>query len=119
VGSFFQPSNFFLLAQAAALASLGDGHHVRQSVAVNNEERSRVAAACGELGLRAVPSVCNFVLVDVGRPAKPVFEALLKRGVIVRPVGNYELPNHLRITIGTPPENERLIEGLGAVVNGR
>jgi histidinol-phosphate aminotransferase len=52
-------------------------------------------------------------MIDCGRPAPPVYEAMLRRGVIVRPVGNYGLPNHLRITIGTREQNERLLAALG------
>jgi histidinol-phosphate aminotransferase len=60
--------------------------------------------------------VGNFILVDMGTQAAPLFEALLRRGVIVRPVGNYGLPQHLRISIGTEPENDRLIKALGEVL---
>ena len=59
---------------------------------------------------------CNFVCVDFGRPAAPVYEALLRAGVIVRPVANYGMPNHLRITIGRPEENLRFITALKQVM---
>ncbi len=75
-----------------------------------------MAAAFDRLGLRQIPSVGNFILVDFGRPAAPVYEALLRRAVIVRPVGNYGLPDCLRISIGTPEENTRLIAALSAVI---
>ena len=68
------------------------------------------------LGLKVVPSAGNFLLVDLGRPAGPVFEGLLRRGVIARPVGNYGLPNHLRITTGTLDQTRRAIEALASVV---
>lgn len=111
-----QPFNVNSLAQAAALAALGDVAHVEHSVAMNGRERERVASACKQLGLVVGPSACNFVLVGLQRNAAPVFEALLRRGVIVRPVDNYGLPDHLRISIGTPAENDRLIEGLRVVI---
>jgi histidinol-phosphate aminotransferase len=57
--------------------------------------------------------VGNFVSVDLGRPAGPINGALLRRGVIVRPIANYGLPNHLRVSIGLPEENARFIEALG------
>jgi histidinol-phosphate aminotransferase len=111
-----QPFNTSLVAQAAALAALDDQPHLARSVALNREELARVAAACRDLGLGVIPSAGNFVLVDMGAPAAPLFEALLRRGVIVRPVGNYGLPRHLRISIGTEPENDRLIAALAAVL---
>ena len=111
-----QPFNTSLVAQVAALAALGDQAHLARGVALNRRELARVSAACREFGLGVIPSVCNFILVDMGTPAAPLFEALLRRGVIVRPVGNYGLPQHLRISIGTERENDRLIEALGEVL---
>jgi len=111
-----QPFNTSLVAQAAALAALGDHEHLAHGVALNRRELARVSAACRQLGLGVIPSVGNFVLVDMGAPAAPLFEALLRRGVIVRPVGNYGLPQHLRISIGTEPENDRLIAALAEVL---
>lgn len=110
-----QPFNCNSLAQAAALAALDDAEHLARSVALNNTELERVSVACMELGFDVVPSVGNFLLVGMGREAQPVFEALLREGVIVRPVANYGLPEHLRISIGTPTENDRLIRALEKV----
>ena len=64
------------------------------------------------LGLGVPPSAGNFVLADLGRPALPVYEALLRAGIIVRPVGNYGLPHHLRITVGLPEDNARLLAAM-------
>ena len=64
------------------------------------------------LGLSWIPSVGNFVTVDVGQPAMPVFDKMLKKGVIVRPVANYGMPNHLRFTVGLAIENERALTAL-------
>ncbi len=72
--------------------------------------------ACRRLGLSGLPSAGNFLCVDMGRSGREVFLALLKRGVIARPVDNYGLPNFLRISIGTEAENTRLIEALTAVL---
>jgi histidinol-phosphate aminotransferase len=107
-----QPFNTSSLAQAAALAALADEAHLARSIELNALGLRQVGAACAELGLGVVPSVGNFLLVDVGAAAHPLFEALLRAGVIVRPVANYDLPNHLRITIGLPAENERLVAAL-------
>jgi histidinol-phosphate aminotransferase len=65
-----------------------------------------------------VPSAGNFVLVDLKQSALPIYEALLGKGVIVRPVGVYELPNHLRITIGTSAENQLFLQALTEVLTG-
>ncbi|NHA14518.1 histidinol-phosphate transaminase [Thioalkalivibrio sp. XN279] len=111
-----QPFNSSLVAQVAALAALGDHAHLARGVALNRRELARVSAACSALGLGVIPSVGNFILVDTGTQAAPLFEALLRRGVIVRPVGNYGLPQHLRISIGTESENDRLIKALGEVL---
>ena len=59
-----------------------------------------------------LPSAANFVLVDCKQPASPWYEALLRKGVIVRGVENYDLPNHMRVTVGTPEQNRRLIDTL-------
>jgi len=111
-----QPFNTSSLAQAAALAALEDTAHLARSVEMNATESQRVAKACTELGFGVVPSVGNFLLVDLLTEARPVFEALLREAVIVRPVANYALPNHLRISIGTPAENDRLLAALRTVV---
>jgi histidinol-phosphate aminotransferase len=111
-----QPFNTSSVAQAAALAALADTPHLTRSVELNADGLRRVASACAELGLGVVPSVGNFLLVDLGRDAMPVFEALLREGVIVRPVGNYGLPNHLRISIGLTAENDRLVDALARVL---
>ncbi|HUG99731.1 MAG TPA: histidinol-phosphate transaminase [Gammaproteobacteria bacterium] len=111
-----QPFNTSSLAQAAALAALQDEAHLARSVELNAAGLQRVAAACADLGLGVLPSVGNFLLVDMRVAAQPLFEALLREAVIVRPVANYGLPNHLRISIGTPAENERLVSALQKVL---
>jgi len=111
-----QPFNTSALAQAAALAALEDNAHLARGVELNAAESARVATACRALGLGVNPSVGNFVLVDMGAPAQPLFDAMLREGVIVRPVANYELPNHLRISIGLPSENDRLLAALEKVM---
>ncbi len=103
-----QPFNVNSLAQAAALAALGDADHVAASVALNREGMAELRAGCDRLGLGYIPSVGNFLTVDLGRAAAPIYEALLREGCITRPVANYGLPNHLRVTIGLPTENAPL-----------
>lgn len=111
-----QPFNVNALALEAARAAMKDQAHLQRSVALNNEQRDVVAAGLKELGLRFVPSVANFILVDMDRLAMPVYEDLLRQGVIVRPVGNYGLPEHLRISIGTAEQNQRLLQALRQVL---
>lgn len=110
------PFNVNQPAQAAACAALDDAEFVAESVRLNHQGLAYVSAALAERGLSAIPSVANFVCVDVAGPAGPVFEALLRAGVIVRPVGGYGLPRHLRISIGRPEENHRLIAALDRVL---
>jgi histidinol-phosphate aminotransferase len=110
-----QPFNVNALAQIAALAALDDDEHVARTRANNREGLAYLRAACERLGCRYVPSWANFLLIEVGDGAR-VYEALLRRGVIVRPMDVYGLPRHLRVTVGTPAENERFVESLSAVL---
>jgi histidinol-phosphate aminotransferase len=106
------------LALAAGEAALADEEHVRRARELNAQGLALLAAACQRLGLAYIPSVGNFIAVDVGRPAGPVYEALLRRGVIVRPLAPYGMPNHLRITIGTPAQMQRLLAALPQALAG-
>lgn len=110
------PFNVNALAQVAAAAALEDRAHVTRTIAGTAEGRAALAAGLTALGFRPVPSVTNFLLVDVRRDGAAVAEALLRRGVIVRPMGAYGLPTHLRITVGTAAENARALEALRAVL---
>jgi histidinol-phosphate aminotransferase len=112
-----QPFNCNSLAQAAAVAALADEAFVSRSVEVNRSGMAQVTAAFDALGLRYLPSYGNFVLVQVGDGAA-VYEGLLRRGVIVRPVANYGLPQWLRVTIGLAEENDRFIAALREVLRG-
>jgi histidinol-phosphate aminotransferase len=108
------PFNVGSLGQEAAIAALDDGEHVEKSRRINREERARLAPALKELGLEVAPSQANFLFVDARRPAKELYDRLLRLGVIVRPFGN--LPTCMRITVGTPPENDRLLAALREVL---
>jgi len=108
------PFNVGWLGQVAAAAALDDQQHVETSRNTNRSERARLGRALAELGWKIAPSQANFVYVDVGRPARQLYEALLRLGVIVRPFGG--LPTCLRITVGTARENDRLLETLREVV---
>ena len=107
-----QAFNVNSIALAAARAALDDKAHLDESVRVNREGMSQLEAGLDRLGLRRYSSRGNFILVDCGRPAGSIYEAMLRQGVIVRPVGNYQLPTHLRLTIGTRLQNERMLAAL-------
>jgi len=107
-----QPFNVNSLAQAAAIAALADTVYVEESARVNREGMRQIEAGLARLGVAFVPSHGNFLLVNVGDGAR-VYGALLRDGVIVRPVGNYGLPGFLRVTVGLPAENERFLTALG------
>jgi histidinol-phosphate aminotransferase len=114
-----QPFNANLIAQEAALASLSDEQHVTNSITSNTFGLKQLADGFTGLGLTSIPSIGNFITVDVKQNAMPVYNALLHEGVIVRPVANYQLPNHLRITVGTESQNERALSALAKVLKGQ
>ena len=90
---------------------------MRRTLATNREGMTHLTQAFGRLGLEYVPSAANFVLVRVGEGAR-VYEALLRRGVIVRPMDAYGFPAHVRVTVGLPEENARFVEALAGVLGG-
>jgi histidinol-phosphate aminotransferase len=106
-----QPFNVNTVAQAAAIAALDDAEFLEHSRRLNAEGLAMLSKAFDDLGLPYVKSYGNFVLVKVG-DAAAINLALLKAGVIVRPVGNYGLPEWLRITVGLPQENEAFVAAL-------
>jgi histidinol-phosphate aminotransferase len=110
-----EPFNANSLAQAAALAALDDVEHVRRTRENNALGLRFYERAFGELGWEFVPSAANFILVRVGNGER-VFVELQKLGVIVRPMGGYQLPQWVRISIGTPAENARCLEALKQVL---
>lgn len=111
-----QPFNVNSVALAAASAALDDTAHVARAVQTNHDGMRQLIEAFKELGLEYIPSVGNFICVDFKKPASGLYEAFLRQGVIVRPVANYGMPNHLRITVGMPEENRRFIEALRKIV---
>ena len=110
------PFNVNALAQRAALAALDDEDHVARSRNVNEQGKAYLSTEMNRLGLLYPPSAANFLLVDVRRDGRAVAKALLREGVIVRPMGGPSLPTHIRVSIGTPHENERFIQALKAVL---
>jgi histidinol-phosphate aminotransferase len=110
-----QPFNINLVAQAGALAALDDTKHVEKTRKGNSRGLRLYARTFRKLGLEFVPSQANFILVRVG-DGQRVFGELQKLGVIVRPMGGYQLPEWIRISIGTPKENQRCLEALKSVL---
>jgi histidinol-phosphate aminotransferase len=113
------PFNVSSLAQVAALAALDDAAHVCRSVELAAQGRAFLEAELSKLGFAVVPSVANFVYLETGRKAQEEYEALLKRGVIVRPMGFMGLPAGLRVTVGTPEENRRVVEAFARLQAAR
>lgn len=111
-----EPFNVNSIAQAAALAALEDQEHLKRAVQTNRQGLEYFYAHFERLGLPFVHSEANCVMVDLGRDAQPVFEQLLRRGVIVRTGHIFGLPTYLRITTGKPEENERFICALEEVL---
>ncbi len=111
-----QPFNVNSLAQYGALAALQDNAYVDQARVMNSEGLATLAQGLRSIGLDVIPSMGNFVLVNMGGPAAPIYDALLRAGIIVRPVANYGLPNHLRITVGLPEQNQRLLTELEKIL---
>jgi histidinol-phosphate aminotransferase len=110
-----QPFNVNSLAQAAAVAALNDTAFLQRSAQLNRDGYRQLTQTFDELGLEYVPSFGNFVMVKVGADEAAgarVNLALLKQGIIVRPVANYGLPQWLRVTIGLPDENAAFIDAL-------
>lgn len=107
-----QPFNCNSLALASAVAVMNDDAFVKKVAENNRLEMARYEAFCQAQGLEYIPSKGNFITIDFKQPAAPIYEALLREGVIVRPIAGYGMPNHLRISIGLPEENDRFFHSL-------
>ena len=113
-----QPFNVNSLALAAACAALDDDAYVARTRRMVARGLRQLERGLGELGVPFVPSVVNFMLVEVG-DGRVVFDALQRRGIIVRPMDGYGLPRHIRVTVGTRGENRRFLDALRAVRSER
>jgi histidinol-phosphate aminotransferase len=111
-----EPFNVSVVAQAAAQAALDDVEHLTRSTSTNSAGKRQLAVAFDRLGLRYAPSEANFVWVDLGRPCVPVFQALLRRGVIVRTGDIFGEPTCIRVTTGIETENARFITELERII---
>src|SRR5204862_670376 len=106
-----QPFNINSMAQAGALAALDDAEHVRKTRANNSAGMRSFSEAFAKMRLEFLPSGANFILLRV-QEGQRVFDELQKQGIIVRPMAGYQLPEWIRITIGTPDQNARCLEAL-------
>ena len=110
-----QPFNTNLLAQVGALAALDDDAFLNKTVSDVHKGLRFLYQEVERLGFRYFPTQTNFFLIDLEQDAKIVFEKMLRMGVIVRPMTAYGYPNYIRISVGLPEENQRLVEVLGKV----
>ncbi|HCD28383.1 MAG TPA: histidinol-phosphate transaminase, partial [Gammaproteobacteria bacterium] len=110
-----QPFNVNAIAMAAALAALQDQEFISESQQLNAAGLRQMRTALETMGYDCIPSVGNFISFDCGVPGGTLFQALLQEGVIVRPIAEYGLPNHIRVSIGLPAENQRFIDALQTV----
>jgi histidinol-phosphate aminotransferase len=116
-----QPFNVNNLAIVAAVAALADQDFLRDSFELNVAGMKQLLDGCRRLGISWIPSYANFVTVEIPRAGKQsqagaAFQKLLRQGVIVRPLANYGMPDHLRVTVGLARENARFLEALEAVL---
>jgi len=109
-----QPFNTNSLAQIGALAALADRKHVEKSIAINNEGKQYLYQSFQQLGISYIPTETNFIMFETQMDGKDLYGALLKTGVIIRPMG----PKRLRVTIGLPEENKRFITELEKIIKG-
>lgn len=111
------PFNVNTVAQNAACAALLDHDHAQASLRLNEQGLAQLRSGINKLGLEMISKAGNFVTVDLKRESKPIFEALLKHGIIIRPLYNYHLPHHVRISVGLPEQNDRLLAILEKVLS--
>jgi histidinol-phosphate aminotransferase len=111
------PFNVNAIAASAACAALSDQEYVNQSVTLNKKVLSQLIAGLRELQLEYIPSIANFVTVDVG-DGVDVYQKLLLKGVIVRPLQAYNMPKHIRVTVGTEEQNQRFLSALRSIMMG-
>ena len=115
-----QPFNVNSLALSAAEAALGDNEHLQESISLNQAGMKQLTTALDDMNLQYIPSVGNFICVDMESTAHTgmeIYNKLLHQGVIVRPVENYGMPNHLRVTVGLKEENEKFIKALVSILS--
>ncbi|PHS73464.1 MAG: histidinol-phosphate transaminase [Cycloclasticus sp.] len=112
-----QPFNVNSLGLVAAQAALGDDAYIEKSRKLNQQGLRQLEAGFDRLGLNYIPSVANFIAVDVGQKALDIYQELLREGVIVRPIAAYKMPNHLRVSVGLENENDKFLQAVAKVLS--
>ncbi len=112
-----QPFNVNFAAQIAATAALDDEEHLRKTIENNREGMNFITKSMSALGLRYIPSHSNFVLVELPMDADVMYKEMLKRGIILRSMKGYGLPNYIRITIGLPEDNRRVVREFESILS--
>ncbi len=112
-----QPFNVNTPALVAATTALDDQQHLETCRAINSKGIKFWRAACQYRGIDYIPTVGNFITIDLEQDATPIYDALLREAVIVRPIANYGLSNHLRITISTPEQNQQCLDAFDKVLS--
>lgn len=112
-----QPFNVNSLALVAAETALSDKTYLAETIQTNSRGMDFFESGLTQLGIDFIPSVGNFITIDLMQDAMPVYQSMLEQGVIVRPLANYGMPHHLRISIGTQSENEQCLAVLAKVVS--
>lgn len=107
-----QPFNVNALALLCAEAALENEDHIQASIELNNAERDKMRSQLADMDLAVLPSQGNFLTFHCGGPSTPVYEKLLRQGVIVRPLAGYAMPDYLRVTLGLPEQNRRFMDAL-------
>lgn len=110
------PFNVSIPAMSAASAALHDQQHLSKTIELNQRGKNYLVEECKQLGLSTIPSATNFITVDMREDCAPLFQKLLRMGIIVRPLHTYQMPHHLRITIGLDEQNKRVVEALKTLV---
>jgi histidinol-phosphate aminotransferase len=112
-----QPFNVNTVAQKAAIESLSDQRYLKNSINRNTKERLYLYESLEIIGMDYIPSQGNFICIDTKKSAKDIFESLLQKGVIVRPIELYDMPNFIRVTIGNRTENNIFLEKFKEVLS--
>ena len=110
--------NAALPAQAAAAAALEDDAFLQQTLQTVHAGLTTVHRSLGKAGIVYFPTQANFFLIHVGRSADEVFEQMLRKGVIIRSMTSYGYPDMIRVNVGLPHENQRLVKALCEVLSG-
>jgi histidinol-phosphate aminotransferase len=110
------PFNVNLPAQRACIEALKDSAFVKRTVALNEAQRAPLARALGDMGFGVGDSATNFIFARAPMPGRELFKALLRQGVIIRPLDEYGLSNYVRVSVGSPAQNKALLKALAQVL---